>query len=63
MKLADMEDIKLVTKGDGFVASQSPAAGQPLKSGSVLTVQLQAEQTNDQAHAGTSSSVQQQNNP
>lgn len=63
MKLADMEDIKLVTKGDGFVASQSPAAGQPLKSGSVLTIQLQAEKTNDQAHAGTSSPVQQQNNP
>ncbi|MCO7174612.1 penicillin-binding transpeptidase domain-containing protein [Sporolactobacillus kofuensis] len=61
MKLADMEDLKLVTKGDGFVVTQKPARGTPIKSGSVLTVQLQSEKTNSSTDG--SSVVKQPSNP
>ncbi|WP_028982936.1 penicillin-binding protein [Sporolactobacillus terrae] len=46
MKLADLEELKLVTKGNGFASDQSIPKGAELKAGRTLTVTLTGEKKN-----------------
>ncbi|MET1247980.1 penicillin-binding transpeptidase domain-containing protein [Sporolactobacillus sp. STCC-11] len=63
MKLAEMEELKLVAKGNGFVTQQSIAAGADLKSGGVLTVTLQGQKTNASSNASESTAESGSSNP
>lgn len=45
MKLADMEQLKLSIKGEGFVSDQSIAKGSEIKPGSRLTITMENEKT------------------
>ncbi|MCQ2008864.1 MAG: penicillin-binding transpeptidase domain-containing protein [Sporolactobacillus sp.] len=62
MKLADMENLKLSAKGEGFVTGQSIAAGAVIKSGSDLIITMQAEKT-EKTNSNTGNSSPDTKNP